>query len=70
MGDVFFILKGTNEELELFVWHLNGFEYSVQFTLEVEKEFFFFAISGCWDLKFGWKVAHKDLQENYTHSSI
>ena len=40
MHDVFFIWKGTKEELELFVWHLNGFEYRVQFTLEVEKEGF------------------------------
>ena len=40
MDDVFFIWKGTKEELELFVWHLNGFEYRVQFTLEVEKEGF------------------------------
>ena len=40
MDDVFFIWKGSKEELELFVWHLNGFEYRVQFTLEVEKEGF------------------------------
>ena len=40
MDDVFFIWKGSKEELELFVWHLNGFGYRVQFTLEVEKEGF------------------------------
>ena len=40
MDDVFFIWKGTKEELELFVWHLNGFEYRVQFILENEKEGF------------------------------
>ena len=40
MDDVFFIWKGSKEELELFVWHLNGFEYRVQSTLEVDKEGF------------------------------
>ena len=40
MDDVFFIWKGTKEELELFVWHLNGYEYRVQLSLEVEKEGF------------------------------
>ena len=28
------------EDLELFVWHLNGVEYRVEFTLEVEREGF------------------------------
>ena len=37
---MFFIMKGSKEELELFVCLLNGFEYSVQFTLEVENEGF------------------------------
>ena len=37
MDDIFFVWNGTKEELELFVWHLNGFEYKIQFTLEVEK---------------------------------
>jgi len=40
MDDVFFIWRGSKEDLELFVWHLNGIEYRVQFTLEVEKEGF------------------------------
>ena len=34
------MMKGAKEELELFVSHLNGFEYRVQFTFEVEKEGF------------------------------
>ena len=37
VDDIFFILKGSKEELELFVWLLNGVENRVQFTLEVEK---------------------------------
>jgi hypothetical protein len=40
MDDIFFIWKGTKEDLELFVWQLNGVEYRVQFTLEVEREGF------------------------------
>ena len=40
MDDVFFCYEGSNEDLELFVWHLNGIEHRVQFTLEVEKEGF------------------------------
>ena len=69
MDDVFFIWKGSKEELELFVWHLNGFEYRVQFTLEVEKEVFI-AISGCWDHKFGRGVDNKDLQEADAHTAV
>ena len=40
MDDVFFVWRGSKEDLELFVWHLNGIEHRVQFTLEVEKESF------------------------------
>ena len=40
VDDIFFVWKGSKEELELFVWLLNGVEYRVQFTLEVEKEGF------------------------------
>ena len=40
VDDIFFIWKGSKEELEQFVWLLNGVEYRVQFTLEVEKEGF------------------------------
>jgi len=32
------VWKGSKEDLELFVWRLNGVEYRVQFTLELEKE--------------------------------
>ena len=38
VDDIFFVWKGSKEELELFVWRLNGVEYRVQFTLELEKE--------------------------------
>ena len=31
---------GNNDDLELFVWLLNGIESKVQFTLEIEKENF------------------------------
>ena len=40
VDDLFFIWKGTKEELELFVWHLNRIDYRVQFTLEVEQDGF------------------------------
>ena len=40
VDDIFFIWRGTKEELELFVWKLNGFEYSIQFTLEIENDGF------------------------------
>ena len=40
VDDIFFVWKGSKEDLELFVWLLNGIEYRVQFTLEVEKEGF------------------------------
>ena len=33
--------KGSKEDLELFVWRLNGVEYRVQFTLQLEMEGFF-----------------------------
>ena len=42
MDDIFFVWKGIKEDLELFVWRLNGIEYRVQFTLEVEKHFYHF----------------------------
>jgi len=35
MDDIFFVWKGSKEELELFVWKLNGIEIRIQFTLEV-----------------------------------
>ena len=37
MDDVFFVWRGKKEDLELFVWLLNGIENQVQFTLEIEK---------------------------------
>ena len=38
MDDIFFIWRGTKDELELFVWTLNGIEHRLQFTLEVEMD--------------------------------
>ena len=40
VDDVFFIWKGTKDELEVFVWHLNGVEMKIQFKMELEKEGF------------------------------
>jgi len=40
MDDVFFVWRGKREDLELFVWMLNGKENRVQFTLEIEKDNF------------------------------
>ena len=40
MDDVFFVWRGKKEDLELFVWMLNGKENRVQFTLEIEKDNF------------------------------
>ena len=37
MDDIFFVWKGSKEELELFVWKLNGIENRIQFTLQVEE---------------------------------
>ena len=31
VDDIYFILKGSKEDLELFVWKLNGFECTVHF---------------------------------------
>ena len=39
MDDVFFVWR-IKDDLELFVWVLNGKENKVQFTLEMEKENF------------------------------
>ena len=39
LGDVLFVGK-RKEELELFVWHLNGVEMKIQFKMELEKEGF------------------------------
>ena len=32
MDDIFFVWRGTNDELEEFVWHLNGVEFKIKFT--------------------------------------
>ena len=40
VDDVFFIWEGTKDELELFVWLLNGVEMKIQFKMELEKEGF------------------------------
>ena len=40
VDDVFFVWKGTKEELELFVWRLNGVEMKIQFKMDLEKEGF------------------------------
>ena len=40
VDNIVFLRKGSKEKLELFVWRLNGVEYQVQFTLELEKEGF------------------------------
>jgi len=40
MDDVFFVWRGKKEDLELFVWLLNGIVNKVQFTLDIEKDNF------------------------------
>ena len=40
VDDVFFVWSGSKDDLELFVWHLNGVEMKVQFKMELEKESF------------------------------
>ena len=40
VDDVFFVWSGSKDDLELFVWHLNGVELKVQFKMELEKESF------------------------------
>ena len=38
MDNIFFVWRGKKEDLELFVWILNGVDNKVQFTLEIEKD--------------------------------
>ena len=38
MDDIFFVWRGKKEDLEFFVWILNGVDNKVQFTLEMEKD--------------------------------
>jgi len=40
VDDVFFVWSGSKDDLELFVWHLNGVEMKIQFKMELEKESF------------------------------
>ena len=40
MDDIFFIWRGSKDELEVFVWHLNGVEFKINFTLNHEKDNF------------------------------
>ena len=40
MDDIFFVWSGSKDELETFVWHLNGVERRIQFQMELEKENF------------------------------
>ena len=40
VDDVFFVWSGSKDDLELFMWHLNGVEMKVQFKMELEKESF------------------------------
>ena len=61
VDDIFFVWKGSKEELELlFVWLLNGVEYRVQFTLEVEKEGVS-AVPRCGFNESRWKASHSHL---------
>ena len=40
MDDIFFVWRGTKDELEEFVWHLNGVEFKIKFTLNHEEKGF------------------------------
>ena len=40
MNNIFFIWRGSKDELEVFVWHLNGVEFKIKFTLSHEKDNF------------------------------
>jgi len=40
MDDIFFVWRGTKDELESFVWQLNGVEFKINFTLNHEEENF------------------------------
>ena len=37
---IFFIWRESKDELEVFVWHLNGVKFKVKFTLNHEKDNF------------------------------
>ena len=41
MDDILFVWRGSRDELELFVWALNGIEHKIRFALEIEKDFFY-----------------------------
>ena len=56
--------KGTSEELELFAWHFNGFEYVVHFILQVEKEGFL----PFWMLES--RIRTENLQETHTQQYV
>ena len=40
MDDIFFVWRGTKDELEEFVWHLNGVEFKIKFNLNYEENGF------------------------------
>ena len=40
MGGISFIWRESKDELEVFVWHLNGVEFKIKFTLSHEKDNF------------------------------
>ena len=40
MDDISFVWRGTKDELEEFVWHLNGVEFKIKFTLNHEENGF------------------------------
>ena len=65
----FFVWKVSKEDLELFVWKLNGIEYSVQFTLEIKKKSIF-TISGCGNWEEGRKADYKDIQKANSYTTV
>ena len=69
MDDVFFVWRGKKEDLELFVWLLNGIENKVQFTLEIEKDKFLpFLDAGI--TKISGKTDHKSIQKANPHAKV
>ena len=61
-------MEGKKEDLELFVWLLNGIENKVQFTLDIEKDNFLpFLDVGI--TKFEGKLITKVYRKPPTHNS-
>ena len=68
MDDIFFVWRGSRDELELFVWTLHGIEHkpNVHGSLRRISPP---AVFGRWCYEEKWKASHKGLQKAHTHKN-